>query len=161
MFNISKIIREWLPIWQIYLPKIDQILGVPYKVFFDLIVQHISHNSNPIFTTSGTGNSLCSDEQILLPLLKKSGYLPRELLDGQTLSEYLRTHLSYTTHNHHQTVINAWLNLAVNSNYIKINPIGQFPKGKPEGNKGEHNTEQVIHDLTHNELSYYVQSNHN
>ena len=89
IFNISQIIREWLPIWQMYLPKIDQILSALYEVFFNLIVQHISHNSNPIFTTSGTGNSLCSDEQILLPLLKKSGYLPRELLDGQTLSEYL------------------------------------------------------------------------
>ncbi len=90
-----------------YLQKIDQILGALYKVFFDLIVRHISHNSNPIFTTSGTGNTLRSHEQILLPLLKKSGHLPRELLDGQTLYEYLRTHLSYTTHNHHQTVINA------------------------------------------------------
>lgn len=57
-------------------------------------------------------STLRSYEQILLPLLKKYGHWPVELLDSQMLSEYLLeiTHLSYTTHNHHQTVINALLN---------------------------------------------------
>ncbi len=99
-------------------------------------------------------STLRSYEQILLPLLKKYGHWPIELLDGQTLSNYLLelTHLSYTTHNHHQTVINALLNFAVNSNYIKTNPIRQLPKRKPERNKDEHNTDQTIHYLTPDQL---------
>ncbi len=100
-------------------------------------------------------STLRSYEQILLPLLKKYGHWPVELLDSQILSEYLLelTHLSYTTHNHHQTVINALLNFAVNSNYIKTNPIRQLPKRKPERNRDEHNTDQTIHYLTTDQLS--------
>ena len=50
-----------------------------------------------------------SYESALMPLLKDYGRCPIELMDRQTLQEFLDDiqHLSYRTHHRHQTIIHA------------------------------------------------------
>ncbi len=60
-------------------------------------------------------STLRSYELTLLPLLKEWGRMPIELLDRQTLKEYLNSldKIKYTTHNRHQAVLTALFNFAV------------------------------------------------
>lgn len=70
-------------------------------------------------------STIRSYELTLLPLLKQWGRTPIELLDRQTLEEYLNSldKIKYTTHNRHQAVLTALFNFAVSTGYIKSNPI--------------------------------------
>lgn len=99
-------------------------------------------------------STLRSYELTLLPLLKEWGRMPIELLDRQTLKEYLNSldKIKYTTHNRHQAVLTALFNFAVSTGYIKSNPIERLPLRKPSPSKGEHRTDEVIRYLTPSQL---------
>lgn len=99
-------------------------------------------------------STIRSYELTLLPLLKQWGRMPIELLDRQTLEEYLNSldKIKYTTHHRHQAVLTALFNFAVSTGYIKSNPIERLPLRKPSPSKGEHRTDQVIRYLTPSQL---------
>lgn len=90
--------------------------------------------------------------------------MPIELLDRQTLEEYLNSldKIKYTTHNRHQAVLTALFNFAVSTGYIKSNPIERLPLRKASPSKGEHRTDEVIRYLTPSQLEtlYCQVSNH-
>ncbi|MEA5506742.1 phage integrase SAM-like domain-containing protein [Halotia wernerae UHCC 0503] len=95
-----------------------------------------------------------SYEHTLLPLLKEHGRLPIELIDRQLLKDYLQSldELTYTTHNRHQAIISALFNFAVEESYIKSNPASRLGLRKPERERGEHRTDEVIRYLTPSQL---------
>jgi len=104
---------------------------------------------------SGLSNSTVrSYESTLLPLLQQYGRLPVESLNRQQLLQYLESlkHLSYTTHNRHQTIIQSLLNFAVEQGYLSSNPIARLKRRKPDLAKGEHNSDEVIRYLTPQQL---------
>jgi integrase/recombinase XerD len=100
-----------------------------------------------------------SYESTLLPLLQEYGRYPIEILDRQSLEEYLSglTSLSYTTHHRHQATIQALFNFAVERGYIKANPIARLRRRKPDRDKGEHGTDEVIRYLTPEQLTILYQ----
>ena len=83
------------------------------------------------------------------------GRFPVDLLSRQQLEEYLNTltHLSYTTHNRHQTIIQSLLNFAVEQGYLAANPLARLKQRKPNRDKGEHSSDEVIRYLTPQQLS--------
>ncbi|MCC5605086.1 tyrosine-type recombinase/integrase [Nostoc favosum] len=95
-----------------------------------------------------------SYEQTLLSLLKWHGSLPIELIDRQLLKDYLAglDDLRYTTHNRHQAIISALFNFAVESGYIQSNPASRLSRRKPEKERGEHKSDEIIRYLTSQEL---------
>ncbi|WGV29216.1 tyrosine-type recombinase/integrase [Halotia branconii] len=95
-----------------------------------------------------------SYEYTLLPLLKEHGRLPIELIDRQLLKNYLQSldELRYTTHNRHQAIISALFNFAVEESYIKSNPASRLGLRKPERERGEHKTDEIIRYLTPSQL---------
>ena len=95
-------------------------------------------------------STLKSYEQTLLSLLKEHGRTPIELVDRQLLKDYLQSldDLNYTTHNRHQAIISALFNFAVNSGYIQSNPASRLSPRKPERQRGEQKTDEVIRYLT-------------
>ncbi|MBN3870128.1 tyrosine-type recombinase/integrase [Nostoc sp. JL33] len=99
-------------------------------------------------------STLKSYELTLLSLLKEHGSLPIELVDRQLLKDYLARldELKYTTHNRHQAIISALLNFAVESGYIQSNPVSRLSLRKPNRERGEHNTDEIIRYLTSQEL---------
>jgi len=99
-------------------------------------------------------STLRSYESVLLPLLEEYGYMPIEILTRQALQEYLNglTDLAYTTHHRHQAIIQALFNFAVEEGYIKANPIARLKRRKPNREKGEHDTDEVIRYLTPEQL---------
>lgn len=96
-----------------------------------------------------------SYEYALLPLLRQYGRWPIEIIDRETLEDYLNqlTHLAYTTHQRHQAILQALMNFAVDKQYIKINPIAGLKRCKPNPEKGEHSSDQVIRYLTPEQLT--------
>ncbi len=94
-------------------------------------------------------------ELTLLPLLSEYGRVPIELINRQTLIDYLNNlnNIKYNTHNRHQSIINALFNFAVASDYIKFNPINQLRSRKPQLERGEHKTDEIIRYLTQSQLS--------
>jgi integrase/recombinase XerD len=68
-----------------------------------------------------------SYELALLPLLQTHGRFPIEIIDRQTLEEHLNslTQLSYTTHRRHQSIIQSLFNFALETGYLKANPIAR------------------------------------
>ena len=94
-------------------------------------------------------------ELTLLPLLSEYGRVPIELINRQTLINYFDNlnNLKYSTHNRHQSIINALFNFAVAEDYIKFNPINQLRSRKPQHERGEHKTDEVIRYLTQSQLS--------
>lgn len=87
-----------------------------------------------------------SYESTLLPLLQLLGRSPVNSLTRQQLQQYLSslTHLSYTTHNRHQTIIQSLFNFAVEQGYISVNPIMHLTRRQPDREKGEHGSDEVI-----------------
>lgn len=86
-----------------------------------------------------------SYELTLLPLLEHYGSWPIEIIDRQTLEEYLDSlnHLSYTTHRRHQSIIQSLFNFAVDSGALKTNPIIRLRQRKPDPERGEHASDQI------------------
>lgn len=95
-------------------------------------------------------NTQKSYELTLLSLLKVYGSLPIELVDRQLLKDYLQSldKLKYTTHNRHQAIISALFNFAVEEGYIQSNPISRLSQRKPQKERGEHKTDEVIRYFT-------------
>ena len=91
-----------------------------------------------------------SYEHTLMPLLSKYGSWPIEICDRTILTEYLDSlsHLAYTTHHRHQATIQALFNYAVEQQHIKANPIAKLKRRKPDADKGEHSSDEVIRYLT-------------
>lgn len=96
-----------------------------------------------------------SYESTLMPLLQEYGRSPIEILTRQTLQEYLNglNQLAYTTHQRHQSIIQALFNFAVEQGHIKANPIARLKRRKPDREKGEYGTDEVIRYLTPEQLS--------
>lgn len=94
-----------------------------------------------------------------MPLLQEYGRWPIEVLDKQTLVEYLNSlnHLSYTTHHRHQAILIALFNFAVEQGYIHTNPIAHLPRKKPDSSKGEHLPDEVIRYLTPEQIQLLYQ----
>ena len=95
-----------------------------------------------------------SYESTLMPLLKQYGRLPIDLLTRQQLEKYLNglTHLSYTTHNRHQAILQALLNFAIDQGHLSANPLSKLKRRKPDKKKGEHGTDEIIRYLTPSQL---------
>jgi integrase/recombinase XerD len=95
-----------------------------------------------------------SYESTLLPLLQQYGRVPIDSLERQQLEQYFNSlnHLSYTTHNRHQTIIQSLLNFALEQGYLSSNPIARLKRRKPDREKGEHGSDEVIRYLTHRQL---------
>jgi len=91
-----------------------------------------------------------SYELTLLPLLKKYGSWPLSLLTRQQLQEYLAglTHLSYTTHNRHQAIVQALLNFAVAEGYLPANPLVGLKRRKADRTLGEKDSDDIIRYLS-------------
>ena len=100
-----------------------------------------------------------SYEFTLLPLLQQYGRWSVELLDRQTLEEYLNSlsHLSFKTHHRHQAILQALLNFAVEQGYLRSNPIAHMKRRKPDPAKAEHNSDQIIRYLTPDQLQLQYQ----
>jgi integrase/recombinase XerD len=100
-----------------------------------------------------------SYESALMPLLQEYGQMPIEIMTRQTLQDYLSElpNLAYTTHQRHQATIQALFNFAVEQGYIKANPIARLKRRKPDREKGEHGTDDVIRYLTPEQLKVLYQ----
>jgi integrase/recombinase XerD len=100
-----------------------------------------------------------SYEVTLMPLLKLYGRCPLEIIDRPTLEEYLNTltHLSYTTHRRHQSILQSLFNFALEAGYLKSNPIARLRQRKPDPDKGEHSSDQIIRYLTPDQLQILYQ----
>jgi len=100
-------------------------------------------------------STLRSYESTLMPLLQEYGRSPIEILSRPVLQEYLNslTELAYTTHQRHQSIIQALFNFAVEQGHIKANPIARLKQRKPNRDKGEHETDEVIRYLTPGQLA--------
>lgn len=100
-----------------------------------------------------------SYESALMPLLQEYGQMPIEIMTRQTLQDYLSelSNLAYTTHQRHQATIQALFNFAVEQGYLKANPIARLKRRKPDREKGEHGTDDVIRYLTPEQLKVLYQ----
>ena len=68
-----------------------------------------------IYRDSLSNSTKSSYEVTLMPLLEKFGSYPIEIINRKLIEDYLTslTHLSYTTHNRHQIIIQSLFNFAV------------------------------------------------
>lgn len=100
-------------------------------------------------------STIRSYELTLIPLLKEYGRWPIEILDRQTLTEYLDslTALKHTTHHRHQATIQSLFNFAVEQGYIKSNPIVKLSQRQPNREKGEFTTDEIVRFLTPEKLN--------
>ena len=100
-----------------------------------------------------------SYESTLLPLLKQYGRWSIELLDRESISEYLNglENLSYTTHHRHQAIVQALFNFAVEQGYIRVNPLSRLRRRKPDPKQGEHQSDQAIRYLSSEQLQVLYQ----
>lgn len=100
-----------------------------------------------------------SYECTLLPLLRQYGQWPIELLDRQVLEDYLNslTHLAFKTHHRHQATLQALFNFAVEQGHIRANPIAHLKRRKPDPQKAEHDSDQIIRYLTPEQLQLQYQ----
>jgi integrase/recombinase XerD len=105
-------------------------------------------------------STIQSYEVCLMPLLKEYGRFPIEVLDRSTLTEYLNglSQLAYTTHHRHQAIIQALFNFALEQGHIKANPIARLKRRKPDSDKGEHLTDQIIRYLTPDQITKLYQA---
>lgn len=105
-------------------------------------------------------STLRSYQSTLIPLLKEYGRWSIEIINRQVLLEYLNhlTDVSYTTHHHHQAVITALFNFAVDMGYLNSNPVAGLTRRKPSLEQGEHATNEAVRYLTPHQLSilYHV-----
>lgn len=102
-------------------------------------------------------NTIRSYESTLLPLLQKHGQRAIAALTRSELEQYLNslTHLSYTTHNRHQAILVALFNFAVEQEYLSANPLTKLKRRKPNREKGEHGSDEVIRYLTPEQLQLF------
>lgn len=100
-----------------------------------------------------------SYEFTLMPLLKQYGRWPVELLDRQAVEEYLNslTHISFKTHHRHQAIVQALFNFAVEQGYLRSNPLIHLKRRKPDRDKEEHDSDQLIRYLTPKQLELQYQ----
>lgn len=105
-------------------------------------------------------STIQSYEVCLMPLLKEYGRFPIEVLDRSTLTEYLNglSQLAYTTHHRHQAIIQALFNFALEQGHIKANPIARLKRRKPDPDKGEHLSDQIIRYLTPDQITRLYQA---
>lgn len=101
-----------------------------------------------------------SYESTLMPLLKLYGRWSLEIIDRETLVEYLNhlNDVTYITHHRHQAVITALFNFAIECRYIKSNPISNLKRRKANPNLGEHNSDCVVRYLTAEQLNLLYQA---
>ena len=99
-------------------------------------------------------NTIRSYESTLMPLLQQHGRAPIDLLTRQQLEQYLNslTHLSYTTHNRHQATLQSLLNFAVEQGYLSANPLPKLKRRKPDREKGERGSDEIVRYLTPEQL---------
>lgn len=99
-------------------------------------------------------NTRRSYEITLLPLLEKYGYSLVSHLTRQQLEQYLNglTHLSYSTHNRHQAILQSLLNFAVEQGYLDANPLTKLKRRKPDKEKGEYGSDELIRYLSPEKL---------
>lgn len=99
-------------------------------------------------------STIRSYESTLLPLLQQYGRLPISSLNRHQLEQYLNslTHLSYTTHNRHSSIVQSLLNFAVEQDYLSSNPIARLKHRKPNREKGEHDSDEAIRYLNPQQL---------
>jgi len=99
-------------------------------------------------------NTIRSYELALLPLLQKWGAKPVESLSRQMIEHYLNglTHLSYITHNRHQTIIQSVFNFAIEQGYLQSSPLSHLKRRKPDSQKGEHGSDEVTRYLNPQQL---------
>ena len=112
-----------------------------------------------IYRDSLSNSTKLSYEVTLMPLLEKFGSYPIEIINRKLIEDYLTSliHLSYTTHNRHQTIIQSLFNFAVQKGYIKVNPATGIQQQKPNRSKGEHQDDSVIRYLTNKQLEILYQ----
>jgi integrase/recombinase XerD len=99
-------------------------------------------------------NTVKSYECTLLPVLQQLGSLEIVDLTRLRLEAYLNglSHLSYTTHQRHQAILQSLLNFAVQRHYLVANPIAYLHQRKPDRTKGEHGSDERIHYFTPEQL---------
>lgn len=101
-----------------------------------------------------------SYESALMPLLKKYGAVPISHLTRQQIEQYLNdlTHLSYTTRNRHQAIVQSLFNFAVEQGYLEASPLAKLKPQKANANQGEQGTDEVIRYLDKKQLTilYYL-----
>jgi len=99
-------------------------------------------------------------EYTLVPLLNIYGSWSLEIIDREMLVEYLNNQsgIAYTTHHRHQAIITALFNFAVEYGYLKNNPIAYLKRRKPNPNKGEHHSDEVVRYLTTEQLHILYQA---
>ncbi|NES01999.1 MAG: tyrosine-type recombinase/integrase [Okeania sp. SIO2F4] len=112
-----------------------------------------------IYRDSLSKSTKLSYEVTLMPLLEKFGSYPIEIINRKLIEDYLTslTHLSYTTCNRHQTIIQSLFNFAVEKAYIKVNPATGIRQQKPNRSKGEHQDDSAIRYLTNEQLETLYQ----
>lgn len=100
-----------------------------------------------------------SYEFTLLPFLAQYGRFPIDTITRQEVLAYLESlvHLSYTTHHRHQAIITALFNFAISQGYLNANPAAKLQRRKPNLEKGESNTDQIIRYLTTAQLDLLYQ----
>jgi integrase/recombinase XerD len=100
-------------------------------------------------------NTRKSYEFTLIPLLKEHGWLSVEIITRQTMCDYLNalTHIHHTTHHRHQAIIQALFNFAVEQGYLSNNPLSGLKRRKPDADKGEHGTDEIIRYLSAEQLT--------
>lgn len=103
--------------------------------------------------------TLKSYEYTLSPFLSEYGYWKVEFLSRQVLKDYLDSlsHLAYTTHRKHQSILIALMNFAVDEGYIEVNPIHRLKFRKPNLEFGEHRSDEVIRYFTPQQLELMYQ----
>ena len=104
--------------------------------------------------------TIVSYERTLLPLLGQYRCWPIEIIDRETLQDYLNSldHLAYTTHQRHQSILQSLFNFAVAQQHIKANPISRLKLRKPDPAKGEYTSDEAIRFLTPDQLKQLYQA---
>lgn len=99
-------------------------------------------------------STIDSYQSTLMPLLKLYGRWTLEIIDRDTLAEYLSslTDIKFTTHHRHQAVITALFNFAVEQRLLKSNPVVGIKRRKPNSDVGEHNSDEEVRYLTPQQL---------
>jgi len=102
-----------------------------------------------------TDKTIRSYEGVLTPLLKEYGAYPINQLTRRQLEQYLNqlTHLSYTTHNRHQAIIQSLFNFAVEQGDLAASPITRLKPHQPNRNQGEQGSDEVIRYLNQEQLA--------
>ncbi len=105
--------------------------------------------------TGLSANTIRSYESTLLPLLKQYRRTPIDQITRQQLEQYLNnlTHLSYSTHNRHQTILQSLLNFAVEQGDLVSNPLGLMKRRKPDKTKQEYGNDETVRYLTSEQLT--------